>query len=561
MDCRANFQELINSNFDSLKVCIDEFNKHLREDIGTYDDVLNGKCYRVNNKKEEFYNKDYDVSNVVDFVKTSFGEDSEYYHNFMTTFDTDTKTEKCCNCVNVSLYITNKSNVTALSRFIFTIYLSILNMENFLSDWVYRLHIDPSVFENLYELKTMSELPENIMADTVSSTSLKTIYETYLTTLKKIAAHKQVEIFLSNCISFDIKSNTGLKRTSRFISLIDDSVSISTSREADGLISPIDCYNLKISEQINSIGLVYPLTENEDTGSTPANIYYKKKYNMDLIKEANDDSKKIIFSVSAGLLTLKCKVNKKYFEECIKLSLGEADGIDNNKVDYYKSYDEQFVAELLKNFCIGKSKDKLKILKVFGVISRVNTFPILPSDNLVRVEVDFIKDTIINRIYKTLPEAFVSASEAQKFFTNFMSEIDIKYTNDTTFIFILKKLIKVMHSYDYDSQFYYSNLISYYFYNKYYYIEIIKTNIALGSNKLLLTDNIIDELNITTGDTKLINKNEYNSGYNLDNYNDLLLVFNSVNSVPVGGAHNNSQKYYQKYLKYKNKYVALKNNK
>ena len=74
-----------------------------------------------------------------------------------------------------------------------------------------------------------------------------------------------------------------------------------------------------------------------------------------------------------------------------------------------------------------------------------------------------------------------------------------------------------------------------------------KINRNKKSNKLLLTYNIIDELNITTGEVKLIN--QQGSGYELSNLNDLYLVFNAVNSIPLVGGYNVSQKYYQKSFK------------
>lgn len=347
LKCKTNFQEYINTEYGAVEQCIKIFKDKMtaREDV--YEDLYNGSCIKITQKKERLYNKTYDPRPIIENFKKILGEDSPFYLNFLECCNTDVL-EGCCNCISVVLYITDYTNWNALSRFLFTIEQSIMNVNKYLPDWVYRLYLDPSVFESIEHVKTLADLDNR--------DKFMKLYELYLTTIKNIASNPNCEIYLTYCSNYleDPTNNIGKRRNNRFSGFYELDVNINASREADGLIETIDCYNLKLLENEPFASLVYHM------GSMPGTVYFENcKYG---------DNKDLIFSLSAGLIALKFKFKLEFYENARKTAIDNFKKI--GKISY-QAIDECLLIELFKNLSYNRMKDdniSKNISHLFGII-------------------------------------------------------------------------------------------------------------------------------------------------------------------------------------------------
>ncbi len=141
-NCETNFQSILSKDYYSIDECLTIFKDNITEP-----DLLNGKCIKINNKKDKYYTKTYDINSTICLINKF----PELLKNFHDIFDTNIY-HKYCNCVNVTLYIPNvetinMNNLTELGKYIHYVKQSILNMKTYLPDWIYRLQIDPSILK------------------------------------------------------------------------------------------------------------------------------------------------------------------------------------------------------------------------------------------------------------------------------------------------------------------------------------------------------------------------------------------------------------------------------
>ena len=130
-NCKTNFQEYIYTNYGAIEECINIFKDKLSEREDVYEDLYNGHCIKITNKKEKFYNKTYDPRPILENFKSVLGEDNTLYKNFLDCCNVEVL-DKCCNCMSVVLYLRDNQDIFSLSRFIFTIEQSILNLAKYL---------------------------------------------------------------------------------------------------------------------------------------------------------------------------------------------------------------------------------------------------------------------------------------------------------------------------------------------------------------------------------------------------------------------------------------------
>lgn len=195
--CKNNFQHLINYiGPTSIEECLNIFNDKLKENVDTFNDNLNGKCIRLNSKKTEYYIFTYDIRLIYNDLLSKLTNsrdpsDEKLIECFINMFDDQVYTN-CCNCVSVSLYLKLNEiddNELILARFLFTIEQSILNLQQYLPKWIYRLYIDPSIFNYLSILNR--------------NENTRILYDRYLLSLKNISIQQNCEIYFTNCISYD----------------------------------------------------------------------------------------------------------------------------------------------------------------------------------------------------------------------------------------------------------------------------------------------------------------------------------------------------------------------
>ena len=98
----------------------------------------NAKCLLINNKKSSYYIHTYDPTIPLNILKNpDFNIDNKEI--ILDKFDDNIK-QNCCNVISISLYFTNCSNET-LEKYLYSIFMSIKNVEKNLPDWIVRLYL------------------------------------------------------------------------------------------------------------------------------------------------------------------------------------------------------------------------------------------------------------------------------------------------------------------------------------------------------------------------------------------------------------------------------------
>lgn len=541
--CKTNFQEYINTNYGAIEQCIQIFKDKVSEKEDVYEDLYNGHCIKITNKKEKFYNKTYDVRPILENFKLVLGEDNTLYRNFVDCCNAEVL-DRCCNCVSVVLYLANCQNIFSLSRFIFTIEQSILNLEKFLPDWVYRLYMDPSVFESLFYIKTL--IDSSIDDDKIKYSKL---YDTYLSTIKNIASRQNCEIYLSYCSTYteDVKNNLGKRRNYRFSGFYDLDVNINASREADGLIEFIDCYNLQVLETQPCASLLYVF------GSVAGSTYFDTC--------GYGDSKDLIFSLSAGLIALKFKFKLDYYESAREKVL---ENYKINKNKNFQAVDECLLIELFKNFSYNPEKNDIKsynIMKLFGILPLFNNDKKYSGQDYY-IDIDW---NVVNKCTNNLFESIAdNAFILQKILEHTIYKNDIIMQVICEYSEELSKLENI-GKFVYDKIFFVKTLSIVYLYSNNKIHEYIKKIKSEHPNKFIKDSVMYDILNITTNTYQLIFDGEQKIYGRTTNIFDRTLVNIFKNAMKqyrenIRPVSESSSKYYNKYLKYKSKYLLLKKN-
>jgi hypothetical protein len=525
LKCKTDFQKIISSKYSAIDECLKIFDEKLEALEDVYDDIYNGKCIKINSKKNEeiYYNKIYDPQPIIANFKEQFGEENQIYKDFIRYCD-PTIREKCCNCVSVSLYILKPTIYNYLSRFIFTIEQSIKNMAQYLPDWIYRLYLDPSVFEaiNAVKIKANSEV------DLDKKSNYNGLYNMYRITLINISKSPNCEIYLSKCSDYS-QNTAGKRRSSRFSGFYEENVNINASREADGIVEAIDCYNLKIFENMPIATFAYHLI------STPAQNYYvRMRYG------SVDD---ILFSFSAGLITTKFKIKREIFENIQNIVIKNYTTMAQTN---YNAIDEHFLIELFRPFCT-KNKSYLNQLKyLFGVL------PLSNRDNNYDHQNYYV--TIPNTKFIELSNGLFNIAEEDfesKIATTLIKSIPA-YKNDKHLLNIAKYSEKLTHE-DFSIMFFISNLIRYYLLNTHPIIKYLQKIKKCYPNKFINIQIMESLSNITTNGLFLINDVNGEFNYDLLDLFEGVINTSKINVPLIGG------NFYEKYLKYKTKYLKLKN--
>jgi hypothetical protein len=298
MNCNINFLNYIKTeNVDELKTCI----KYFENIINTYDkeikeDVKNSnKCIILSQKRKDKYIHKYDVSNILKKIcelKTELPEG--YLENFLENFEIKPR-ENCCNCISVVLY--SDMNEYGLSTYLPNFLVSLKNIEEHLPNWIFRVYLDSSVFQLIYNLEYDSE-GKKISCETINSGC------EYRKILEYISNHPNCEIYLSLCKKrYEEKFSMSSLRTQRFTGFIDEEVNINACRDADGIVAVFDCYNLKIFEKSDFIFFAYPFKYTFMPSAHNNNLHYsydgdgiwKTKYYNDIYGNKIDIKKTFIY--------------------------------------------------------------------------------------------------------------------------------------------------------------------------------------------------------------------------------------------------------------------------
>ncbi len=260
--CIDNYQkfiETLSENVDddfvrlgNLISCdkLSEFDKEIKFEHALHD--LTDKCYRITNKKSQYYVHRYNPDFVIDLVK-----DLENKDEILEAFDL-TPRDNCCNCVSFVCYSTGKINY--LFDYLYSMKKSLDNITRCLNGFIARFYLDPSIFEVISE--NYKNTDPNIKMFSIHCYKL----------LKYILLSPIAETYIYFCKMIIEGLPISKVRTLRFLPMFEIDVNISVIREADGFVSYLDCHNINLFQSTNKILMFY------DYLNKGIDIYYNYKF-------------------------------------------------------------------------------------------------------------------------------------------------------------------------------------------------------------------------------------------------------------------------------------------
>ena len=236
-ECIDEYKKLINcekeDKFECLEKCKAKFavlsgamSLPQSRLVGSAEETFNyGKCLILNNKKKHLYIHDYNINGIIcKMIKYESILPDNFIKNFNEIFDS-TPRKNCCNCISIVVY--NKI------EYLSSIAISLINIKKYLPDWILRVYVDATIFQNLK-------------------------VGLYTDILKTLSIDGNCELIMHFCENFYKDDfNMGSLRSMRFQGFYDTTVNINASREADGFVDPTDCFNLKVLQNNDFIMFAY----------------------------------------------------------------------------------------------------------------------------------------------------------------------------------------------------------------------------------------------------------------------------------------------------------------
>ena len=526
-------------------------------------------CTLKTSKKKDLYIHEYKCDKTKEYLESNLGNCD------LSIFDFENKTN-CCNVISIMLYLKEylfesnslpgiKNVLKTIEKYIFSIYRSVKNIEKNLATWIIRIYLDNTVYEGILKLDEFSEIDfEKNTKDKIKN-RINKIKEKF----EYIINNKNVEIYTFQCNSFqklysyedededdddekDIIEQEFL-RTLRFLPLIDPEVNIAIIREADGIVSNLDCHNCKCFANDKDYSKIFYLPKVIDdysglvkinkgeyitqTGSIIEDVTTFSSYSDWLylykILFRNDFFRKnfVIYELLAGTFSCKLKLNKETFLSKLnelKREISEING-DNLKI-----MDEK-LKELLVGHTFKEPPYKIHHEITDTHLSFIKRKLIIGFDEILLL--DIYKEIISVQVsdYNKIEESKIYSDIRMNLFYGYHNMFKYNLENFNK-IKIIEKLNNL-------------NIIS---------IEYIDINSNLDRipNNLFIdfildnikTDHIFDIISNESGNNvlELIN-DSFEIKYD-DYYDNPKLLFKD-----------NFMNYKNKYIKYKSKYISLKN--
>lgn len=314
LNCLEKYNDFVNTgDLKSLKECYSNELDDFRVENEPNPLKENETCKLATKRREKYYVHEYKPQKTIHKLEKLGKEGHEYLSHVLKIFDF-TEKKNCCNCVVLSLYAVKFQDL--VDKYLPSIVKTIKNVAQSLPDWLVRIYMDSSVFETLQKYRTESESEEKLLNEEFVENSLDFFFTS-----------ENVEIYTYFCNSVLNKEiNIGRTRMLRFLPMIDESVSCCAIREADGIVSNLDCHNLRVFSGSDKIFYVVPysrpegkFTRNEkrfpDESYNDSSIwlrYYKKFIETQFFKKKNNT-----FFLLAGVISLNLKVKKGYFDNIL----------------------------------------------------------------------------------------------------------------------------------------------------------------------------------------------------------------------------------------------------
>ena len=553
-------------------------------------------CFLLNNKKQEYYKHVYDpikfMENVSKYtINENFKIDEafrrEYLHNMKKIIDMEPR-GNCCNCISFTLYSTAniesedellkkreeskfyetlEKNLQRLCGYLLCLKISTINIKKRLEDFVVRIYLDISV------ISIINKFNEIKMEYVRDKEKLRKYIKDILENIQYLFSADNVEIYTYLCESY--LDNIAKTRALRFLPILDPEVNVSIVREADGIVSYTDMYNIKNFVTSNKMIFIYPyqprnfidlyitdiLYRFTETSKFPVrnakidnNFLPYSEWLREYIKDNRYFTNKLpLFDLLAGLFGIAITVRPEIFMESLhnvnmnnnkkikekelqiesekdvskKINMTEL--LDTFKLAMRTGFDEMFLMELFKDLYTYNIKYDLKEydnVEIANIIFILNNFQYPLKKNRINIKVIPTK-LIFNTLFETDDNKII-----YKNVLPIQNELNM-YIMDYNIDYIIKS-----------------------------------TNITDSSIDIeIINDNSNDNMKIRDILNNILTKNIYDNRKNWE-YSDIIrqhgqnfsvdnIVFNLYNdkynfrSILNGG-------YKHKYEKYKNKYLKLK---
>ena len=264
-------------------------------------------CLLLNTKRQQYYVHTYDPEPILKRLEDDFKISKEV----LSRFD-NTKRDKCCNAIAITLYFKDCEHKT-ISRYLSGIARTAINVNKKLKDWIVRVYFDMSVYECIEKIQMEIQSGSNPDKKKISDEIIG-----YFTSLMR---SPNVEMYTFKCDSILEIEKT---RTYRYLSLIDPEVNISAIREADGYLNNVECHNLKMFAKSDRLFYIPPIIAPQliSVVSNPMTMFYNSYSNwLKLYKYIFENkffsTHQNIYDLLAGLFTVKLKIKPAFYYEKI----------------------------------------------------------------------------------------------------------------------------------------------------------------------------------------------------------------------------------------------------
>jgi len=594
---KCNTEEFAKTgNIEELKDCYNIFPDIKPQKIFCPLDTTKQSCYLINNKRIDYYIYKYEPSKIIDNIRKFDIDEAtkEEYISTITEIADLTPRDNCCNCISFTFYflyyqslfdawINNDDYSPDIVRYLYTVYayllsikISVTNITRCLPNFISRVYLDISVFKILYEV---TKIIDNY---NFQNNRIETLLNKNIEIIEFLFNNKSTEIYTI----IDNESKIAKTRSYRFLTMIEKDVNIKVFREADGIVSYMDCINIQKFVNANTLMLVYDLNERENFISSlqlkkirslqnnfipyvdrelkdSPHVIESERYSKWLMEEQSKlknleaeyfKTHIIGFDLYAGCLAISLQIKSEKYYEC------------NNEIKKYANdltFDERLLINLFLKLISVKCNESNKhydVLKIKApedlnyVLFFLNSFSYIDTDLDINEKTQISGDKAATRLLKIendkVENIFILIIENCRRFINEKNIRQIKNYYNNLKLFLEKNKLSYWVNHDIRALIFLL-FIDILFQND---EQILKKEI-IDSNILLPMIYIVHDGDFYYPNNKSINLiNEF-----LIEYEKLVIYLYITNPLEIiSDEIYNGGNYYEKYMKYKHKYIQLK---
>jgi hypothetical protein len=302
-------------------------------------------CQLRSTKKHKYYIHRYDPRPILDRLRGELREEVSKFGDIFDKFDA-TPRENCCNVISLTLYFKDCTQKEILIKYLYSIYRTIKNVRFNLPDWIVRLYLDKSVFDCMNTVNFV--LNSNLCGMNQDLHAMYAIFQ-------NIKESENVEIYTFVCKSIGTTLPYEKTRTFRYLILQDPEVNVCVLRDADGSVSNTDCHNLKIFSQSDRLFYFPLLLSNVKLIDNDRRPSFLKSYNNWLenykkyMRNTFFSENQNMYDLLAGMIATRLKLKSDYYFQTMNGLYNEINNLPKAKtLNLIVGFDEIFLLEIYK---------------------------------------------------------------------------------------------------------------------------------------------------------------------------------------------------------------------